>query len=70
VTLFWNGQQQAQQVSGGKRFPQRKNQRRTALSGLARSPRSKKAVVRWPSGKVQTIESPAPDQIHAVKEPL
>jgi hypothetical protein len=68
VTLFWNGQQQAQQVSGGSGFAAQ-NQRRLHF-GLGKVPKIEKAVVRWPSGKVQTIESPAPDQIHAVKEPL
>ena len=28
-----------------------------------------KAVIRWPSGKVQTIDKPAVHQLHKVKEP-
>jgi hypothetical protein len=68
VTLFWNGQQQAQQVSGGSGFAAQ-NQRRLHF-GLGKVPKIEKAVIRWPSGKVQTIESPVPDQIHTVQEPL
>jgi len=26
-------------------------------------------VIRWPSGKVQTIDEPAIHQLHAIKEP-
>ena len=28
-----------------------------------------KAVIRWPSGKVQTIDKPAANQLHKMKEP-
>jgi hypothetical protein len=28
-----------------------------------------KAVIRWPSGKIQTIDNPASGQIHTIKEP-
>jgi hypothetical protein len=26
-------------------------------------------VIRWPSGKIQTIDSPAPNENHVIKEP-
>jgi hypothetical protein len=67
VTVFWNGQQQLQQVSGGSGFAAQ-NDRRLHF-GLGRNPRIEKAVIRWPSGKVQTIDNPAPNQLHKLKEP-
>jgi hypothetical protein len=67
VTLYWNGQQQIQDVSGGSGFAAQ-NHRRLHF-GLGKDPRIDKAFIRWPSGKMQTIESPAPRQLHKVKEP-
>jgi hypothetical protein len=67
VTLFWAGQQQRQEVSGGSGFASQ-NQRRLHF-GLGRNPRLEKAVIRWPSGKVQTLEKPAIGQLTRVKEP-
>jgi enediyne biosynthesis protein E4 len=66
VTLFWNGQQQAQEVSGGSGFAA-ENDRRLHF-GLGRNPHIEKAVIRWPSGKTQTIGTPASDQLHKIKE--
>jgi len=68
VKLFWNGQQQAQTVSGGSGFCG-ENQRRLHF-GLGRTPLIEKAVIRWPSGKIQTIDHPAIGQINQIKEPL
>jgi hypothetical protein len=67
VTLFWNGQRQAQEVSGGSGFCAQ-NQRRLHF-GLGKGGEIEKAIIRWPSGKVQTIEKPTTDEIHNVKEP-
>jgi len=67
VTLFWNGQHQVQEVSGGSGFSAQ-NQRRLHF-GLGKDPQIEKAVIRWPSGTIQTLDKPAPDQIHEVKEP-
>ena len=67
LTLYWNGQKQVQEVSGGSGFAAQ-NQRRLHF-GLGRDPQIEKAVIRWPSGTVQTIDHPAPDQIHNVREP-
>ncbi len=67
ITLFWNGEQQAQEVSGGTGFSAQ-NDRRLHF-GLGKAPKIEKAVIRWPSGKVQTIERPAPNQLHKIKEP-
>lgn len=67
VRLFWNGQQQAQTVSGGSGFCAQ-NQRRLHF-GLGANAKLQKAVVRWPSGKTQTVEHPLMSQINRIKEP-
>jgi len=67
VSLFWNGQQQVQEVSGGSGFAAQ-NDRRLHF-GLGRNPHIEKAIIRWPSGKVQTIDKPAAGQLHKMKEP-
>jgi hypothetical protein len=67
VTLYWNGQMQAQEVSGGTGFAAQ-NDRRLHF-GLGKNPKIEKAVIRWPSGKAQTIGQPAPNQLHKIKEP-
>jgi hypothetical protein len=67
VRLFWNGQQQVQTVSGGSGFSAQ-NQRRLHF-GLGSNPQIKQAVIRWPSGKTQTIDAPAPGKLYEVKEP-
>jgi hypothetical protein len=66
VKLFWSGRQQAQTVSGGSGFCA-ENQRRLHF-GLGRNPVVEKAVIRWPSGKFQTIDNPAVGQINKIKE--
>ncbi len=66
VRLFWNGHQQVQQVSGGSGFCSQ-NQRRL-LFGVGKNPRLEKAEIRWPSGKVETIEKPLSGQTYKIKE--
>jgi hypothetical protein len=68
VRLFWNGQQQVQQVSGGSGFCAQ-NQRRLHF-GLGKNPKLEKAEVRWTSGKVETLENPSVGQVHKIKEPV
>jgi enediyne biosynthesis protein E4 len=67
VSLFWNGQQQVQEVSGGSGFAAQ-NDRRLHF-GLGKNPRIEKAVIRWPSGKIQIIDKPAAGQLLKIKEP-
>jgi len=67
VTVFWNGQQQVQEVSGGSGFAAQ-NQRRLHF-GLGKFPEIQKAVIRWPSGRIQTIDKPAANENHVVREP-
>jgi enediyne biosynthesis protein E4 len=68
VTVFWNGQQQVQEVSGGSGFAAQ-NQRRLHF-GLGKTPQITKVVIRWPSGKIQTIDKLTVNELHAIKEPL
>ncbi|MGH9957382.1 MAG: ASPIC/UnbV domain-containing protein, partial [Pyrinomonadaceae bacterium] len=68
VRLFWNGQQQVQQVSGGSGFCAQ-NQRRLHF-GLGKNPQLEKALIRWPSGKVQIIENLSAGQSYKIKEAL
>jgi hypothetical protein len=68
VTVFWNGQQQIQEVSGGSGFAAQ-NQRRLHF-GLGKTSRIDKVVICWPSGQVQTIDDPALDELHNIREPL
>ncbi|HEX6731005.1 MAG TPA: CRTAC1 family protein [Pyrinomonadaceae bacterium] len=67
IRLFWNGKQQVQTVEGGSGFCAQ-NQRRLHF-GLGKNPTVEKAVIRWTSGRVQTIENPKIGEIHKVKEP-
>lgn len=67
VTLFWDGHKQVQEVSGGSGFCA-ENQRRLHF-GLGRDPKIEKAVVRWPSGKIQTLDHLTTDQLYKIKEP-
>jgi hypothetical protein len=67
VRVYWNGQQQIQEVLGGSGFSAQ-NDRRLHF-GLGKVPRIDRAEIRWPSGKLQTIERPEINQIHRLKEP-
>jgi enediyne biosynthesis protein E4 len=67
VALYWNGQHQVQEVSGGSGFASQ-NMRRLHF-GLGKFPQIERAVIRWPSGKTQTIDKPAAGQLHKIKEP-
>jgi hypothetical protein len=68
VTLFWNGQQQIQSVSGGSGFAAQ-NQRRLHF-GLGKNATIDKAVIRWPSGRLQTLDKLVADRLYDAKEPL
>jgi hypothetical protein len=68
VKLLWNGKQQVQTVSGGSGFCA-ENQRRLHF-GLGKNPQVERAIVRWPSGKVQTLDKPTVGQVNKIKEPV
>jgi hypothetical protein len=67
VELAWNDQKQIQEVSGGSGFSAQ-NDRRLHF-GLGKNVQLKSAVIRWPSGKVQRIDSLVPDKLYTVEEP-
>jgi hypothetical protein len=67
VTLHWNKGRQVQEVSGGAGFCSQ-NERRLHF-GLGGGAAVEKAIVRWPSGKVQELARPQLNRVHAVKEP-
>lgn len=66
VRVFWNGQQQVQEVSGGSGFCAQ-NQRRLHF-GLGKSATIERVEIRWPSGKIQIVTAPEPNKIHKLKE--
>jgi hypothetical protein len=66
VRVYWKGQEQVQEVSGGNGFCAQ-NQRPLHF-GLGKNAHVERAVVRWPSGKSQIIEAPEAGRVHRVKE--
>ncbi len=67
VTIRWNGQEQVQQVAGGSGFAAQ-NDRRLHF-GLGRDAHIEQIVVRWPSGKIQTLNGWQIGTLNSVKEP-
>jgi len=66
VQVFWNGQQQIQEVAGGSGFCA-ENDRRLHF-GLGKADAVDRVEIRWPSGKTQTITAPQLNQVHKIKE--
>lgn len=62
-----DGSKQLQQVDGGSGFCAQ-NQRRLHF-GLGASGAAEKAIIRWPSGKTQTVRVPETNKVITVKEP-
>lgn len=67
VELYWSGRRQLQQVFGGIAFSAQNGSR--LHFGLGRDPQLEKAVIRWPSGKTQTIEELEINRLHTIVEP-
>lgn len=67
LTLYWNGKKQLQEVSGGSGFASQNDLR--LHFGLGKNPQIEKAIIHWPSGKIQTLNDLKPDQFYNVKEP-
>jgi hypothetical protein len=65
VELQWNGRAQVQEVTAASGFSAQ-NQHRLHY-GLGSATSVDRLVIRWPSGRQQTIESPAVDTLHRVK---
>ncbi|MBO0912096.1 MAG: CRTAC1 family protein [Acidobacteria bacterium] len=68
ITLYWNGQRQIQEVAAGTGFCA-ENQRRLHF-GLGKNPQVERAVIRWPSGKVETLDQLPLDRLYKIKEPV
>ncbi len=68
IRLYWNGQQQVQEVLGGSGFCAQ-NDRRLHF-GLGKLSDVERVEIRWPSGRKQTLAAPATGQIHHLKEPI
>ena len=66
VRVYWNGQQQVQEVSGGSGFCAQ-NQRRLHF-GLGRATGIDRVEIRWPSGKTETLRAPELNKIYKLKE--
>ena len=66
VELHWAGRKQAQVVAAASGFSAQ-NQRRVHY-GLGTAASVDRVVIRWPSGTTQTMENPAVDRLHTVKE--
>jgi enediyne biosynthesis protein E4 len=67
VELQWKGRVQVQEVTAASGFSAQ-NQRRVHY-GLGDATAVDRVVIRWPSGRTQTIEQPQVDMLHRVKEP-
>jgi len=67
VRVYWNGQVQVQEVSGGSGFCAQ-NQRRLHF-GLGKGASIERVVIHWPSGKIQNILTPKIGKVNRVKEP-
>jgi hypothetical protein len=68
VTLYWNGREQIQEISGGSGFCAQND--RQVHFGLGDASGVDKVVIRWPTGRTQEIAHPAVDRVHTVKESL
>ena len=67
VEVQWSNQRQVQEVNGGSGFSAQ-NQRRLHY-GLGSATAVDRVVVRWPSGRTETLEKPEIDRLHRLKEP-
>jgi enediyne biosynthesis protein E4 len=67
VELQWAGNRQMQEVTAASGFSAQ-NARRLHY-GLGTAAEVDRVVIRWPSGQVQTIERPAVNTLHRIREP-
>jgi len=67
VRLHWDGKVKKQVVSGGDAFSSQSQ--RPLHFGLGESQSVDKIEIRWPSGAIQTVESPDLNRLHTITEP-
>ena len=66
VRAFWNGQEQVKEIHGGIGFCAQNDRR--VFFGFGKTGKVDKIVIRWPSGKSQTIEDPELNKLHKIRE--
>ena len=66
VQVFWSDQQQLQESVAASGYAAQ-NQRRFHF-GLGQATTVDRVEIRWPSGHIQTLQQPAPDQVHKIQE--
>lgn len=66
VTLFWDGKKQVQSITGGEGFCAQKMRR--LHFGLGKTAKLEKAVVRWPSGQMQTVTNLKMNALNSLAE--
>ena len=67
VEVQWGGRRQVQEVAAASGFAAQ-NQRPLHF-GLGASTTIDRALIRWPSGRMQTIDHPSIDTLHHITEP-
>jgi hypothetical protein len=67
VELQWAGNRQLQEVTAASGFSAQNGRR--LHYGLGTAAEVDRLVIRWPSGQVQTLERPAVDTLHRIREP-
>ena len=66
LTLFWDGKKQVQTITGGEGFCAQKMHR--LHFGTGKNGKLEKAIIRWPSGLVQTVTNLKMNAINLVNE--
>jgi hypothetical protein len=67
VKVYWKGEVQVQEVSGGSGYAAQ-NERRLHF-GLGKDAQVERVVIQWPSGETQTLTAPAVNKLHPITEP-
>jgi hypothetical protein len=67
VKVYWDGQVQIQEVSGGSGYASQ-NQRRLHF-GLGKDAQIDRVEIAWPSGQSQTLRTPPTRMLHVIREP-
>jgi hypothetical protein len=67
VRVFWNGQQQVQEVSGGIGYASQ-NMRRLHF-GLGKDPQMENVIIRWPSDKTESLGALKAGKCYKLREP-
>lgn len=66
VTAFWDGHKQVKEVHGGIGFCSQNDRR--VFFGLGKSDKVEKILIRWPSGRIQTLEPRELGKVYKIRE--